>query len=174
MADESKRYASVDDAKADADNLSDAERAEALDAELGGSKPRRGVLEALGASDAQLTAAGFKVETETATKSDAGQAPVPNTEEVAALTTPPVTDASVDATTTANPVAAATEKAAARSRETGEGPIAGTGGHRLAAPAPAVHPGEPAENVDPQRHDARRSAEPIAAPAPTRGPGIES
>lgn len=97
-----------------------------------------------------------------------------NKDELAALQAPPDRRVEVDLTSSANPQRAAQEKAAARADTAKEGPIAGTGAHRIAAPAPAEVPGAPAEMSDPQRHDARRiEVAPIAPPAPTSGPEVE-
>lgn len=98
-----------------------------------------------------------------------------NAEEREALSYPPDRTAAVDTSLPA-PARLAGLKAKGRADTGAEGPIAGTGAHRLAAPAPAVPPGAPPEHSHPDRHDARREpvAYPIAPPAPTQGPGVES
>lgn len=88
---------------------------------------------------------------------------------------PPDRSAMVDGSIPA-PARVAGQHSRDRADHATEGPIVGAGTHRLAAPAPAEVPGAPPEWSHPDRHDARREpiAYPIAAPAPTQGPGVES
>lgn len=97
-----------------------------------------------------------------------------NAREVIELETPAASPSTVDMAS-ARPQDRARQIAARRANREKEGPIAGEGSHRLAAPAPAGVPGEQVAAADPLRHDARREhTGAIAPPAPTRGAAVES